>query len=108
MKGQPWGLRKLWTEFPRLSVVNRLLGQTVKSPTMAGTKYQMVVPSLLVPEVLQHLHGGPVAAHFSADRVWERARQIYYWPCSEIFSSGVSSASPVKSTGPRCPSLEHL
>lgn len=47
---------------------------------MAGTKYQVVVPSSLVPEVLQHLHGGPVAAHFSADRVWERARQTYYWP----------------------------
>jgi len=34
----------------------------------------------LVPDVLQQLQGGPASAHFSAERVWERARQICYWP----------------------------
>lgn len=80
MRGQPRRLRKLWTEFPRLSVVNGLLCRTVNSPTTGGAICQVVVPSSLVPEVLQHLHGGPIAAHFSADRVWERARQTYFWP----------------------------
>ncbi len=80
MRGQTRGLRKLWTEFPRLSVVNGLLCRTVKSPTMGGAICQVIVPSSLVPEVLQHLHGGPISAHFSAETVGERARQVYFWP----------------------------
>ena len=80
MRGHSRGLRKLWTEYPRLSVVNGLLCRTVKSSVMGGASCQVVVPSSLVPDVLQHLHGGPASAHFSAERVWERTRQTCYWP----------------------------
>lgn len=41
---------------------------------------QIVVPSVLVPDVLLQLHGAPATAHFSSERVWERARQFCYWP----------------------------
>uniref|UniRef100_A0AAV2MFI8 Gypsy retrotransposon integrase-like protein 1 n=1 Tax=Knipowitschia caucasica TaxID=637954 RepID=A0AAV2MFI8_KNICA len=51
------------------------------SPTVSGLEpLQVVIPSSLVPDLLQHLHGGPAAAHFSVDRVWEKARQSCYWP----------------------------
>lgn len=39
-----------------------------------------MVPASLVPELLQQLHGGPASAQFLAERVWEKARQSYYWP----------------------------
>ncbi|KAK9513172.1 hypothetical protein VZT92_026730 [Zoarces viviparus] len=80
MRGSSRWLRKLWTEHPRLSVVNNLLCRGVTSSLTGGAQYQVVVPSSLVPDVLHHLHGGPVSAHFSAERVWEQARQTCYWP----------------------------
>ena len=79
-----WGasahLKKLWTEFNRLSVVGGLLCRTVHSVPTGEEQVQVVIPPALVPELLQHLHGGPAAAHFSAERVWEKARRSYYWP----------------------------
>ncbi|CAG5897368.1 unnamed protein product [Menidia menidia] len=74
------GLRKLWTEFHRLSVMEGLLCRTVVTDTTGQKRVQTVVPASMVPELLQQLHGGPAAAHFSAERVWEKARQSCYWP----------------------------
>uniref|UniRef100_A0A8C7WTG9 Gypsy retrotransposon integrase-like protein 1 n=1 Tax=Oryzias sinensis TaxID=183150 RepID=A0A8C7WTG9_9TELE len=80
MRGSSLSLRKLWAEFNRLSVVDGLLCRTVTSFPSGSKEVQVVVPSALVPDILGQLHGGPVAAHFSAERVWEQARQSYYWP----------------------------
>ncbi|KAG1924642.1 hypothetical protein F2P79_026035, partial [Pimephales promelas] len=41
---------------------------------------QVVVPPGLKHDILMQLHGAPTAAHFSAERVWERARRFCYWP----------------------------
>ncbi|RVE68761.1 hypothetical protein OJAV_G00094570 [Oryzias javanicus] len=79
-RGSSIKLRKLWTEFSRLSIVNGLLCRTVLSSSDGETRVQIVVPSVMVPDLLMQLHGGPAAAHFSAERVWEKARQTYYWP----------------------------
>ena len=73
-------LRKLWTEFHGLSVIEGLLCRTAWPETMGEKQVQTVVPAAMVPELLQQLHGGPAAAHFSAERVWEKARQSCYWP----------------------------
>lgn len=80
LKGSPLRLRKLWTEFDRLFVVNGLLCRTDTLPDTGLQQSQVVIPSSLVPELLQHLHGGPAAAHFSVERVWVKARQSCYWP----------------------------
>ena len=80
LRGCSKWLRKLWSEFPRLSLVNGLLCRTVQSSLVETALNQVVVPAALVPCVLRHLHGSPVAAHFSAERVWERARALCYWP----------------------------
>ena len=71
MRGSSRWLRKLWTEYPRLPVVNDVLCWSVNSSLTGDTQYQVVVPSLFIPDVLQHLHGGPASAHFSAEWVWE-------------------------------------
>ena len=78
MKGSSRQCWKLWTEYPRLAVKLGLLCRTMKSSRTGGDMCQ--VPSALVADVLQHLHGGPASAQFSAERVWERARQTFYWP----------------------------
>ncbi|KAK7877977.1 hypothetical protein WMY93_031357, partial [Mugilogobius chulae] len=80
LRGCSRRLRKLWSEFPRLSLLDGLLYRTVYSAPMGTVLRQVVVPISLVPEILHHLHGGPVSAHFSAERVWERARALCYWP----------------------------
>uniref|UniRef100_A0A3B3ILD1 Gypsy retrotransposon integrase-like protein 1 n=1 Tax=Oryzias latipes TaxID=8090 RepID=A0A3B3ILD1_ORYLA len=79
-RGSSIRLRKLWTEFSRLSIVNGLLCHTVLSSPGSEQRVQIVVPSVIVPDLLERLHGGPAAAHFSAERVWEKAMQNYYWP----------------------------
>lgn len=73
-------IKKLWSEFSRLSLRDGLLCRTVVPAPTGEEQIQVVVPSSLVPELLQRLHGGPTAAHFSAERVWEKARQSCYWP----------------------------
>ncbi|KAJ0057337.1 hypothetical protein NL108_004839 [Boleophthalmus pectinirostris] len=80
LRGCSRGLRKLWSEFPRLSLVNGLLYRTVYSSPVGGAQRQVLVPTALVPEVLHQLHGSPVSAHFSAERMWEQARALCYWP----------------------------
>ncbi|KAI4887649.1 hypothetical protein NFI96_026195 [Prochilodus magdalenae] len=80
MKGASRSLRKLWTEFDRLEVLDGLLCRSVISSLTGEQLMQVVVPAALVPEVLQQLHGGSTSAHFAAERVWEQARQICYWP----------------------------
>jgi len=62
-------------EFDRLIVLDGLFCRSVTS-SLTGDRLTQIV----VPYVLQQLHGGPVSAHFSAERVWERAHQICYWP----------------------------
>uniref|UniRef100_A0AAV2JZ45 Gypsy retrotransposon integrase-like protein 1 n=1 Tax=Knipowitschia caucasica TaxID=637954 RepID=A0AAV2JZ45_KNICA len=79
LRGSRW-LRKLWAEFPRLSLVGELLCRTVYPSPVGEPQHQVVVPASLVPELLSQLHGGPVSAHFSAERVWTQARTVCYWP----------------------------
>lgn len=80
LRGFSATLRKLRTEFNRLSLKGGLLCRTVRSTHAKEGRIQVVVSSCMVPELLRRLHGGPGAAHFSAVRVWEKARQSYYWP----------------------------
>ena len=52
----------------------------MNSPLTGDALCQVVVPSSLIPDVLQHLHGGSASAYFSVERVWECARKTCYWP----------------------------
>uniref|UniRef100_A0A8C5HQZ8 Gypsy retrotransposon integrase-like protein 1 n=1 Tax=Gouania willdenowi TaxID=441366 RepID=A0A8C5HQZ8_GOUWI len=79
LRGASRGLKKLWHEFPRLKLVDGLLYRTVYL-SEAGLATQVVVPSTLVPEVLQLLHGAPLTAHLAHERVLARARAVCYWP----------------------------
>ncbi|XP_046707916.1 uncharacterized protein LOC124387547 [Silurus meridionalis] len=80
LQGASWRLRKFWTEFNHLSIIDGLLCRSVFCPHTGKPVVQMVVPSALVSDILLQLHGAPASAHFSSERVWERARQFCYWP----------------------------
>lgn len=73
------GLRRLWHEFPRLTFVDGLLCRVVWLSD-EGQTTQIVVPTVLVPEILGHLHGTPLTAHLAYERVLNRARSVCYWP----------------------------
>lgn len=79
LKGASRGLRRLWHEFPRLAFMDGLLCRVVWLSD-AGQSTQIVVPAVLVPEVLGHLHGAPLTAHLAYERVLARARSVCYWP----------------------------
>ncbi|KAI5085360.1 hypothetical protein C0J45_23144, partial [Silurus meridionalis] len=80
LDGASWRLRKFWTEFNHLSIIDGLLCRSVFCPHTGKPVVQMVVPSALVSDILLQLHGAPASAHFSSERVWERARQFCFWP----------------------------
>lgn len=80
IQGAAQCLRKLWTEFDRLSIIDGLLCRSVCCPLTSKPVIQIVVPSALISDILLQLHGAPASAHFSSERVWERARQFCYWP----------------------------
>uniref|UniRef100_A0AAV2MQ11 Reverse transcriptase n=1 Tax=Knipowitschia caucasica TaxID=637954 RepID=A0AAV2MQ11_KNICA len=90
-------LRSLQQDDPDIRVVLGWLERGVDSPTVSGLeRLQVVIPSSLVPDLLQHLHGGPAAAHFSVDRLnnptESRTKLAPHWrgpyQVVQVFSSG--------------------
>lgn len=73
------GLKRLWHEFPRLSLIDGLLCRVVWLSDVGQTT-QVLVPTVLVPEVLRHLHGVPLTAHLAHEWVLAHARSLCYWP----------------------------
>ena len=73
------GLKRLWHGFPRLTFIDGLLCRVVWLSDVGQTT-QVVVPAVLVPEVLRHLHGAPLTAHLAYEWVLARARGVCYWP----------------------------
>lgn len=80
LAGTSPSLRKYWTVFNRLSIINGLLCRSVSCPLTGDPVAQVVVPPALKHDILRQLHGAPTGAHFSPERVWERARRFCYWP----------------------------
>ncbi len=80
LQGASQCLRKLWTEFNYLSIIDGLLCRSVCCSLTSTPIVQIVVPSALISDILLQLHGAPASAHFCSERVWERARQFCYWP----------------------------
>lgn len=79
LKGASQGLKILWHEFPRMSVVDGVLVRVIDSDV--DESRQVVVPSALVQDVLRHLHGGPLSAHLAVERTMARAQGVCFWPC---------------------------
>uniref|UniRef100_A0A3Q2ZZT4 Gypsy retrotransposon integrase-like protein 1 n=1 Tax=Kryptolebias marmoratus TaxID=37003 RepID=A0A3Q2ZZT4_KRYMA len=79
IKGASRGVRILWHEFPRMTLVDGIVCRVVALSDVEQTQ-QIVIPAVLVPEVLRQLHGGPLSAHLAVERTLARARSVCYWP----------------------------
>uniref|UniRef100_A0AAV2J220 Gypsy retrotransposon integrase-like protein 1 n=1 Tax=Knipowitschia caucasica TaxID=637954 RepID=A0AAV2J220_KNICA len=80
IKGAGKALRILWHEFPRMTMIDGIVHRVVALSDVEQT-WQVVVPSVLVPEVLRLLHGGPLTGHLAVERTMARARGVCFWPC---------------------------
>ena len=77
LKDAGQNLKRLWHEFPRITFIDGLLCRVVWLSD-GGRTTQDVVPDVLVPEVLGHLHGAPLMAHLAYERVLAHARSVRY------------------------------
>ncbi len=66
--------------YHRLSFHNGLLCRKVLNPSTKSVLHHVVVPQALQDTPLQLLHGNPVTAHLSAEKVLKRVQQLCYWP----------------------------
>uniref|UniRef100_A0A3B3RUB2 Gypsy retrotransposon integrase-like protein 1 n=1 Tax=Paramormyrops kingsleyae TaxID=1676925 RepID=A0A3B3RUB2_9TELE len=73
-------LRKLWSQFKRLCVQDGLLCYHSSRSPADGDLYQAVVPSALIPSVLQSVHGHPTTGHYGLAKTLDRATRLFYWP----------------------------
>ncbi|KAJ8035952.1 hypothetical protein HOLleu_19788 [Holothuria leucospilota] len=71
-------LRKLWWEYPKLKLIDDVLYRELLLP---GRRcFQTVIPSRMVPEVLNRLHGQGYAGHLGLDKTLKKAQTVCYWP----------------------------
>ena len=73
-------LRKLWWQFPKLVLCNDLLCRKAHIAPGKPVVYQVLIPSLLITETMNILHGNPCSGHYSADRTFKKALTMCYWP----------------------------
>ncbi|KAJ0068233.1 hypothetical protein NL108_017965 [Boleophthalmus pectinirostris] len=73
-------LRKLWHEFPNLTLRQGILCRKSKQSPHSPVNFQVVLPNTLLPTALAALHGNQLSGHLNAERTLQRARRICYWP----------------------------
>ena len=79
VKKAPQTVRRLWGEFPTLTLINGLLCREIDQPG-AGHITQTVIPAPLIPELLKQLHGGPLVGHLAFEKVLASSRRLCFWP----------------------------
>lgn len=72
--------RIFWKEFTRLTLHNGLLCREIVNSSTKSVTCQVIVPQTLRKQVLQSLHGNPIAGHLSAEKVVKQAQQLCFWP----------------------------
>lgn len=77
LRGASAYLRKMWSQFSRLTITNGLLVRSALSPP--GIE-QVVIPTALIPDILHHVHGHPGAGHYGCGKAFDKAQQKFYWP----------------------------
>ena len=79
IRRQPPSLRRLLWQFPRFTIENEIIYRK-KEDHFGNVTLQAVVPTSMVPEILDQLHGNAAAGHFGAKRCIQRAEAMCYWP----------------------------
>jgi len=73
------GTKGLWAGFQALRLTEGVLQRGWVAPATGEVTWQMVVPRVLRPTVLEQLHGGLGSGHFGATKTLRRLRKGFYW-----------------------------
>ncbi|KAL7846618.1 hypothetical protein SRHO_G00215980 [Serrasalmus rhombeus] len=97
LKGRSPTVRKLWHEFPKLSLRNGILCRKFKCSPHTLPVYQIVLPDVLIPTALKALHGNEFSGHLGQIvPCREHDESVIGHICLVTFTSSAPSASPVK------------
>lgn len=72
-------LQKYRRVYRHLVVQNHVLWRRYKQVDKSVI-YQAVVPSQLVPKILEQLHGSDMVGHYGVQKTVQKALQLYFWP----------------------------
>lgn len=76
--------RKLWWQFPKLVLCHDMLCRKAHIAPGQPVVYQVLIPTALVTETMNILHGTPCSGHYSADRTFKKALTMCYWPSMRV------------------------
>ena len=79
VQGVSKATKSLWAQWNRLQLENGVLYRKWATEDGHGTRLQLVLPRLLVPDVLSALHNAPSARHLGVTKPVERVRERFYW-----------------------------
>lgn len=110
LKGTNPVVRKLWNEFPKLSIQSGILCHAFKPNPYAAVTHQVVLTDRLVPTALKALHGDSFSGHLGTECTLRKAREICYWPymLRDIYISTVVGICHVNSEAPPLHMRKHL
>ena len=72
-------LKALWHCWDSLHIVNNMLVKS-DNPESALPEYSFVIPSHLVPSVLQGIHSSPFAGHLGLKKPFCVQKNCFFWP----------------------------
>uniref|UniRef100_A0A3B5A4H6 Gypsy retrotransposon integrase-like protein 1 n=1 Tax=Stegastes partitus TaxID=144197 RepID=A0A3B5A4H6_9TELE len=72
--------RKLWWKFSKLALYNDMLCRQAHTAPGQPVVYQVLIPSSLITETMNILHGNPCSGHYSAEGTFKKALTMCYWP----------------------------
>ena len=75
-------LKALWHCWDSLHIMNDMLVKS-DNPEGALPEYSFVIPSHLVPSVLQSIHSSPFAGHLGLKMTLLRTKNRFFWPMME-------------------------
>lgn len=106
--------RKLFQLWDQLQVVDNILFRTFYSTDSNETWKQLVVPSAIQSEILEHVHAGSVGGHLGQTKMLQKLRDRFYWPghyndvvrwCATCSSCSTRKSPPIKAKAPLQPIL---
>ena len=68
-----------WHCWDELHVVNGVLVRS-QTPRQGFSRESIVVPTILIPKILQSLHSGPSGGHMGIRRTIMRCKERFFWP----------------------------
>ena len=70
----------MYNQLSSLHLHNDILCRKFEPNDGSAPFLQQIIPHVIIPEVLESLHGSSKAGHLGTHKVIEKVRQRFYWP----------------------------